>query len=183
MDFGDILSQWDNSQKKESRKKQPQVSHKKANAPTKEEKEAMKQGYSYESVIAENTKNSMNVMDVWMNRHGVMDKDRIIAEAEEERKLGNLNYLKSRTPDAVLDLHQLTRDEAWERMTSFVNDSVRRGFKKIMFIHGKGNHSNGSDPVLGQTVRQFIEKDQRLGTSGHPNRNHGGNGATWVIIK
>ena len=32
-------------------------------------------------------------------------------------------------------------------------------------------------------VKMFIEQDKRLGTSGHPDRNNGGNGATWVLIK
>ena len=41
MDFGDILDQWDAMQKTERQKQKsvPQVSHKKANAPTREEKE------------------------------------------------------------------------------------------------------------------------------------------------
>ena len=45
MNFGDILNQWDDVQRSEKQKakekpKAPQVSHKMANAPTKEEKEA-----------------------------------------------------------------------------------------------------------------------------------------------
>ena len=51
MDFGDILNQWEGGQKKQPAKKQAQVSHKKANAPTKEEKEAARQGYSWEQIM------------------------------------------------------------------------------------------------------------------------------------
>jgi len=183
MDFQDILNQWDNSQKKKPAPKGPQVSHKKANAPTKEEKEARRQGYTYEQIMEMDSKKQRNPMEIWLQRHGTVDKDKISDEQERNKKLNNLEYLKSISPEATLDLHQLTRDEAWERMNSFVTDCVRRGFRKIMFIHGKGLHSNGSDPVLGQAVKLFIEQDKRLGTSGHPDRNHGGNGATWVIIK
>lgn len=184
MDFGDILNQWDASQKKQpAKKQQPNVCRKKANAPTKEEKEARRQGYSYDDIMELNTKPKMNPMEIWLNRHGTVDKDKISDEQEKNKKLHDIDYLKTIAPEAVLDLHQMTREEAWNRMNSFVTDCYHRGLKKIMFIHGKGIHSNGSDPVLGQTVRLFIEQDKRLGTSGHPDRNHGGNGATWVLIK
>ncbi|MBQ5384760.1 MAG: Smr/MutS family protein, partial [Treponema sp.] len=117
------------------------------------------------------------------NQHGVVDKDKIADEAKNEQKFHDREFLKHMAPDATIDLHGLTRDEAWNRLESFVSDSVRRGFRKIMIIHGKGNHSHGSDPVLGPMVRQFIEQNQRLGTSAHPDRNNGGTGATWVLIK
>ena len=51
MDFGDILNQWEGRQRAKPKSKQNQVSHKKANAPTKEEKEAARQGYSYEQIM------------------------------------------------------------------------------------------------------------------------------------
>lgn len=183
MDFGDILNQWEGSQRAKPKSKQNQVSHKKANAPTKEEKEAARQGYSYEQIMELDRKKRMNSMDIWLNRHGTVDKDRISEEADRNERMNNLEYLKSLNPEAVIDLHQLTRDEAWAKLTNFVNDCYRRNLRKILIIHGKGIHSNGSDPVLGQMVRLFIEQDKRLGTSGHPDRNHGGNGATWVIIR
>ena len=45
MDFGDILAQWDNQQKKQAEKQRLSgrntVSHKKANAPSAEEKAAL----------------------------------------------------------------------------------------------------------------------------------------------
>lgn len=183
MDFGDILNQWDDSQKKKPQPKGKQVSHKKANALTKEEKEAARQGYTYEQIMDQNRKKRMNPMDIWLNRHGTVDKDKISEEASRNEKMNDINYLKSLTPGAVIDLHQMTRDEAWARLNGFVNDCYRRNMRKILIIHGKGIHSNGSDPVLGQMVRLFIEQDKRLGISGHPDRNHGGNGATWVIIR
>lgn len=184
MNFGDILNQWDNSQvQKKPVQKGPQVSHKKANAPTAEEKAAAKQGYTYEQIMEADSKRRANPMDVWLNRYGTVDKDKIADDAAQSEKMHSLEYLKSLRPEAVLDLHQLTRDEAWERLSGFVTDCCRRNLHKILIIHGKGNHSHGSDPVLGPMVKTFMEQDRRLGTSGHPDRNNGGNGATWVIIK
>ena len=188
MDFGDILNQWDSEQKKSTKnskgsQKGIQKSHKKANAPTKEEKEAMRQGYSWEAQMEADNKRHINPMELWLNRYGTVDKDKISDEAKQDELMHNREYLKNLRPEAVLDLHGLTREEAWSKMNSFVTDCARRGFKKIMIIHGKGNHSHGSDPVLGQEVRLFIEQDKRLGSSGHPDRNNGGTGATWVLLK
>ncbi|MGN0728082.1 Smr/MutS family protein [Treponema sp.] len=183
MDFGDILSQWDSIQSQKPQHKKNQVSHKKANAPTKEEKEALRQGYSYEQIMQNESKQRINPMELWLRRYGTVDKDREIEENARLEKLNNINYLKSIPPEATLDLHQLTREEAWDKLKIFVDSCCIKKLRKILIIHGKGNHSHGSDPVLGQLVRIFIEQDKRLGTSGHPDRNHGGTGATWVIIK
>ena len=59
-----------------------------------------------------------------------------------------------------------------------------RGLKKVLIVHGKGIHTHGNDPVLGELVRKFIERDKRCGTSGHPKmKSEGGTGVTWVILK
>ena len=184
MDFGDILNDWDAAQKKANvHPKGVQKSHKKANAPTKEEKEAARQGYSYEQQMRRDNARHANPMEVWLNRYGTVDKDKIADAAAEEQKYSSLEYLKTIRPQAFVDLHGLTRDEAWAKLEAVVDDAARRGFKKILIIHGKGSHSVGSDPVLGPMVKLFIAQDSRLGASGHPDRNHGGNGATWVILR
>ena len=189
MDFGDILSQWDKQQKEEKLKKTEekriQVSHKKANAPTKEEKELQKQGYktSLEKQIAEQQKKQINPMELWLNRYGTVDKDKLLDESSEYSKMENREYLKKMAAEARIDLHGLTRDEAWEKLEHFVQNCVVRGLKKIEIVHGKGLHSTGSDPVLGQMVKTFIEQNKHLGTSGHNDKNHGGSGVTWVLLK
>lgn len=194
MDFGDILSQWsdiqnDGGRAARGRQRQPQVSRKMANAPTPEEKEARKrariaaEGRTYEARMEEDAKKAVNPMEIWLRRYGVTDKDKAADEYAERTKMESREYLRVMRPEARIDLHGLNRDEAWTRLSSFVDDCVRRDLKKILIIHGKGNHSNGSDPVLGPMVRTFIERNSHLGTSGHPDRSMGGTGATWVIIK
>lgn len=194
MDFGDILNQWSDiqtNQKKTGKKKtsSPQVSHKMANAPSPEEKAARKaakaraEGNFYEEQMKEEAKKTINPMELWLRRYGVTDKDKAADEYEERAKMESREYLRTMRPEARIDLHGLTRDEAWAKLGAFVENSLRQGLKKILIIHGKGNHSNGSDPVLGPMVKTFIEQHKRLGTSGHPDRNMGGSGATWVILK
>nr|MBP3283118.1 Smr/MutS family protein [Treponema sp.] len=188
MDFGDILKAWDEKQsdeakRAEEKKRSRQVSHKKANAPTAEEKLAAAERKSLEQIMEEDAKKRINPMELWLRRFGTVDKDAEAAAFAEKSKLENREYLRTMSPEARIDLHGLTRDEAWTKLDGFVNDCVRRGLKKILIVHGKGNHTHGSDPVLGPMVRTFIEQNKHLGTSGHPDRSMGGTGATWVIIK
>lgn len=186
MDFGDILGEWDKKQNESAHggsNKGPQVSHKKANAPTAEEKEAARQGYTPEQVMAQESKEKINPMEMWLRRYGTVDKDAAAESYAEQTKMQSREYLRELKPEARIDLHGLTRDEAWDKLNQFVGDCVRRGLVKILIVHGKGNHNTGSDPVLGAMVRTFIEQDKRLGSSGHPDKIQGGTGATWVIIK
>jgi DNA-nicking Smr family endonuclease len=186
MDFGDILGEWDKKQKESAHvgaNKGSQDSHKKANAPTPEEKEAAHQGYTSEQVMVQASKERIDPMEMWLRRYGTVDKDAAAESYAEQTRMQSREYLRELKPESRIDLHGLTRDEAWEKLNEFVGDCVRRGFVKILIVHGKGNHSTGSDPVLGAMVRTFIEQDARLGSLGHPDKIHGGTGATWVIIK
>ena len=189
MDFGDILNQWEKQQKNPAQKKNngsnAQISHKKANAPTKEEKliaQAKKEAEAGYDVYKERKKR-INPTELWLRRYGTIDKDKMAEEDEEREKFHRRSYITEMKCDSRIDLHGLTRDEAWNRLESFVTEAERAGYKKIMIVHGKGIHTKGTDPVLGEMVRKFIEIDKRLGTSGHPDSNQGGKGSTWVILK
>lgn len=183
MDMGDILAQWDKVQKEDKEKareraRAAQVSHKKANALTADEKELQK-------AKSENPgKPVINPMEFWLNRYGTVDKDKIAEESRERTKEQDRNYVLNMKPEAILDLHGLHQEEAYVQLERFITDCKRRGLRKVMLIHGKGIHTHGTDPVLGEVVRRFIEADKRCGQSGHPkNKAEGGSGATWVILK
>lgn len=187
MDMNDILNQWDKMQSDEKKKKiaqnKNQVSHKKANAPTKEEKLAAEEK-AFEKELRNQNERTVNPMEMWLRRYGVVDKDKIAEDTQERSREQDRAYLLNMKWEATLDLHGLHQDEAIEKLNFFIGDCKRRGFRKVMIIHGKGNHTKGTDPVLGETVRKFIETDKRCGTSGHPkSKQDGGTGATWVILK
>ena len=189
MNFGDILDQWDIQQKKEAEKQRLSgkntVSHKKANAPTAEEKAALamrkefQEGYDVEK----ESQKRINPMELWLRRYGTVDKDALSEQEEARNKYHSRSSLVEMRPQARIDLHGLKKEEAWARLNSFVSECESKGIKKIMIVHGKGLHTHGTDPVLGEMVRKFIEQDKRLGSSGHPDSNEGGKGATWVILK
>ena len=187
MDMGDILNQWDKMQSAEKKKSkqnsQPQVSHKKANAPTLEEKAQAAEKKFEEQMKIDNSK-KVNMMEMWLRRYGTVDKDKIAEEQEQRSQLYDRNYLANMKPEARLDLHGLHQTEAEQSLERFITDCKLRGLHKVLIIHGKGIHSHGSDPVLGELVRRFIEHDKRCGASGHPKtKAEGGSGATWVLLK
>lgn len=126
-----------------------------------------------------------DILNQWEAKHGsgIVDKDAADEKAALQKKMQSRRYIDSLKPQAVLDLHGSTQDEAWKKLNDFVQDARRRGLQKVMIIHGKGIHSQGGDGVLGEVVRKFIEYDQRLGASGKADREHGGSGATWVVVR
>ena len=186
MDMGDILAQWDNIKREEKKKareqvKQPQTSHKKANAPTAAEKELAK---AKKGSTVKDSASQINPMEYWLNRYGTVDKDKIAEEHEERTRQLDRNYILNMKPEATFDIHGLHQNEACIQLDNFITNCKRRGLHKVMIIHGKGIHTHGTDPVLGEVVRRFIESDNRCGQSGHPkNKAEGGTGATWIILK
>jgi len=191
MDMNDILNQWDKIQsdkvKKQKESGKNTVSHKKANAPTPEEKAAAAEKNfeaQLEKQMKDDNERQINPMEMWLRRYGTIDKDKMAEEAEERNKETDRNYLINMHPEARIDLHGLHQDEAEERLNWFITDCKKRGIRKVIIVHGKGIHTTGTDPVLGELVRRFIERDPRCGTSGHPKtKQEGGTGATWVILK
>ncbi|ULQ60698.1 Smr/MutS family protein [Brucepastera parasyntrophica] len=173
MNFGDILDEWE-----------------KIPASAKVKKTTALQDESTENAYGQKELPHANPMDVWMRRYGIQDKDALLEkEREQENSSGNKNYnaerrkkLRAMKPEAVIDLHGLNREEAWIKLDVFFADSVRQGLSKILIVHGKGNHSD-ENPVLGKTVREFIEKNPHAGESGTGAKEQGAAGSTWVILK
>lgn len=180
MNFADILEQWEKGQPR-ARQKGVQAERGKTEAPQHKQSRAARSRQTDAEDAADNQKR-VNPMDLWMRRYGVTDKDAEFDRIEEKRRYSNAVSVKKLPCEAELDLHGLTREEAWASLENFIDECSRRKLKKVMIIHGKGNHS-AEEPVLKDTVRAFIEQDKRLGASGHPSGADGGRGATWVIIR
>lgn len=186
MNFGDILDEWDRETAKPRGKKKIIEDQRRERAAEKVDSSACQDEDDNKArarSAREDAEKRANPMDVWLRRYGTENKDALlddsiesISPAEQRRRL------RSMRPEAVIDLHGLTRDAAWARLESFFADSVRRGFKKVLIIHGKGVHSP-DDPVLRQMVRLFLEQNSHAGESGASEKDSGGSGSTWVILK
>jgi len=122
-----------------------------------------------------------DILNKWEKNNGIYDKD-IEAGNAQINPWERRSRLKNKKPDAVLDIHGLTRDEAWKALETFFNDSKEKGMGKLLIIHGKGNHSTG-EAVLKRIVMEFIEHCPFAGESGRGKAATGGEGATWVLLK
>jgi DNA-nicking Smr family endonuclease len=153
MDFGDILDAWE---KRSSDKKS-----RSGETRTRRERELMEQWLESE--------------EAWQ----YYDKGEDFQEPEPGSRRSRLRHLP---PEEHIDLHGLTREEALRRLDRFLRTSVQRGLEKVLIVHGKGNHS-AAGAVLRDAVRDHLRASPLAGETGHPGRELGGSGATWVLLK
>lgn len=59
-------------------------------------------------------------------------------------------------PEAEIDLHGLTRDEALSELSHFISWARQQDFHYIRIITGKGTHSFDSTPVIRNAVVAFL---------------------------
>lgn len=182
MDFGNILDQWDKETAKPYGKKKIDADRKKNKAASDDGAEMSSESGGL-APKAVKSQPMANPMDVWIRRYGTQDKDTAKANEEAaETPAEKRRRLCAKKCEAVIDLHGLTREEAWTRLESFFVDCRRKGLEKILIIHGKGTHSV-ENPVLRQMVNAFLEQNAHAGESGVSSKDDGGSGSTWVILK
>lgn len=166
MNFEEILNQWE-----------AQTQHPYG------KKKIRKEAKNTDAVYAAENNQTINPMDYWVRRYGVYDKD---AENTEIisifDNLAEKRRLRAMRPQAEIDLHGMTLEEAYGALVTFFDDAVRRKYQKVLIIHGKGNHSQNG-PVLARFVQKFLEANAHAGETGHPKGRDGGSGSTWVILK
>ncbi|MDR1072396.1 MAG: Smr/MutS family protein [Treponema sp.] len=190
MDFGDILDAWE----KQTAIPQGERKRRRLKAAHKEEmeKSGVGDGGKKKSPDAPSDEKpqrqprpshsslSHDVLAAWLDTHDIYDKD---ADAEVAYSAAeNRARLLRKKPDAVIDLHNLTHDKAWQALENFFQECSAQKLEKALIIHGKGNHSKG-EAVLKRLVQKFIEKRPLAGESGYNPAKTGGSGATWVILK
>jgi DNA-nicking Smr family endonuclease len=61
-------------------------------------------------------------------------------------------------PEATLDLHGRTGEEAAKEVRRFVRERHQRGDRLLLIVHGKGRHSEGGRAVLGDRVRETLTR-------------------------
>lgn len=132
-----------------------------------------------QTIKKENEK-TMNPIDLWLRKYGVENKDEKIHHEIDNACLRK--KIKALKPQSEIDLHGMTCEEAEAALNVFFENSKRNGLKKILIIHGKGNHSSYGS-VLAPFVQSYLEKQKYAGERGRSKNADGGAGATWVILK
>ena len=85
-----------------------------------------------------------------------------------------------------IDLHGMTQPAAYQALTDFILESVRKGLRSVLVVHGRGLGSPGGRPVLKHAAANWLSH----GTiGGHvlaftTSRAHdGGAGAMYVLLR
>ena len=90
----------------------------------------------------------------------------------------------SQTPDATLDLHGKTKEEAIIMVQNFVMTSHQQRFRSLLIITGKGFHSGKEGPVLKHAVQSWLKRNGSpyIQNFYHAPSEHGGTGALWINL-
>jgi len=159
MDFGEILNQWEQGDYKSG-------------------KEGGNTGGASDD-FQKQARKTVHPIDAWLRTNKIIDKD-ALADPDQDSAAERRRRLRLKKPDDQIDIHGLTRDEAWTALGHFFMNSRDRGLEKVLIIHGKGNHSQDK-AVLKHCVRDFLEQCTFAGESGQGET--GGSGSTWVLLK
>ena len=85
-----------------------------------------------------------------------------------------------------IDLHGMTRDDAKVALTDYIVDSVRKGRRAVLIVHGRGRGSPGGHPVLKHSTAHWLSHGTLSGyvlafTTARPP--DGGAGAMYVLLR
>lgn len=119
-------------------------------------------------------------------RHAGPTFDEILKEKGDvgsQKRERTLNELRIMMPQASLDLHGMTSEEADKALRSFVEEALSSGLEKIAIIHGKGLHSDGGVGVLRDVTLSVLDEMGACREVSMAKPACGGAGVTWVILK
>lgn len=119
-------------------------------------------------------------------RHAGPTFDEILKEKGDvgsQKRDRTLNELRIMMPQASLDLHGMTSEEADKALRSFVEEALSSGLEKIAIIHGKGLHSDGGVGVLRDVTLSVLDEMGACREVSMAKPACGGAGVTWAILK
>ena len=82
-----------------------------------------------------------------------------------------------------IDLHGLRRDEAREALAAFLRDALKRGWRCVRVVHGKGLGSPGKTPVLKGKVQSWLMQKDEVLAFVQARADEGGAGAVVVLLR
>lgn len=111
--------------------------------------------------------------------------DEIIKEKGDvpEKREYTVSQLRTMMPQATLDLHGKTQQEAEDDVKRFLSECRAHKIRKISIITGKGLHSEGGVSILRDAIADLLDKDGGISERGNAPVQYGGSGAFWVILK
>lgn len=84
---------------------------------------------------------------------------------------------------AECDLHGLNRDDARQEIVHFLNHCAARDYRCVRVIHGKGNGSPNSGPVIKRALDGWLRKRREVLAFCSARAHDGGTGAVYVLLR
>ncbi|CAM5198264.1 DNA-nicking Smr family endonuclease OS=Castellaniella defragrans OX=75697 GN=HNR28_000918 PE=4 SV=1 [Castellaniella denitrificans] len=86
-------------------------------------------------------------------------------------------------PQASLDLHGSTLDQARERLDRFLASCLEHDIRCVRVIHGKGIGSRQGEPVLKAAIRQHLCRLEAVQAWVQCGEHEGGDGALHALLR
>ena len=86
-------------------------------------------------------------------------------------------------PQASLDLHGSTLEQALERLDRFLASCLEHDIRCVRIIHGKGIGSRQGEPVLKAAIRQHLGRLEAVQAWVQCNESDGGDGALHALLR
>ncbi len=84
--------------------------------------------------------------------------------------------------EATLDLHGLNSEQANLALARFLIESVTRGMRCVLIIHGKSKLS-ASHPIIKNKVNHWLKQSSDVLAFCSAQAQHGGRGAVYVLLR
>jgi len=82
-----------------------------------------------------------------------------------------------------LDLHGYRRDDARKTLLTFLDHAQHQSFKLVRIVHGKGYHSDSSQPILKAMINKWLQSIPEVLAFVSAIPKDGGTGAVYVLLR
>jgi DNA-nicking Smr family endonuclease len=110
------------------------------------------------------------------------DQNDFVAHGVDRREIRKLQQGKYEVADRR-DLHGMTSAEARASVERFIDSSRHRGHRCVCIVHGRGLHSEGSEPVLKTRMREYLRSHRSVLAYADAPSSDGGAGAVYVLLR
>ncbi|MBU0981213.1 Smr/MutS family protein [Patescibacteria group bacterium] len=108
-----------------------------------------------------------------------------MAKHKSSKKQKTNKYDNLSKPEAEFDFHgrgYLTMPQVQKLADDFIQEALRRDLTKILFITGKGIHSEGGMPKIKPFLRKYLQSHPRVLRVYEGRRDRGGEGTLEVVL-
>lgn len=85
--------------------------------------------------------------------------------------------------DGELDLHGLNSNEAKRQLLFFLDNALKRKYRCVHIVHGKGYRSVENQPILKNNINLWLRQHQDVLAFCSASQKDGGTGAVFVLLR